>query len=81
MPESNEYDLPKLKPRSRLTPEQRETAGAKIQPVYEGGGSIRDIAELTGRSYGFVHRLLSDRGVPLRGRGGASRKRKNNDDQ
>jgi hypothetical protein len=76
---SNEYDLPTFKPRSRLTPEQREKAGAKIQPVYESGVSIRDIAELTGRSFGFVHRLLSDRGVTFRGRGGSNKGRRSPD--
>ena len=30
----------------------------------------------TGRSYGFVHRLLLDAEVPLRGRGGATRTKK-----
>ena len=27
----------------------------------------------TGRSYGFVHRILTETGVSLRGRGGATR--------
>lgn len=29
-----------------------------------------------GRSYGFVHRILVDAAVPLRGRGGATRTKK-----
>ncbi|MFO7401299.1 MAG: helix-turn-helix domain-containing protein, partial [Actinomycetales bacterium] len=30
-------------------------------------------AASTGRSYGFIHRILSESGVTLRGRGGATR--------
>lgn len=68
------YDLPTFKPRSRLTPEQQALAQEKIPPVYTSGVSIRTIAQHTNRSYGFVHRVLSDSGVPLRGRGSAGRK-------
>jgi predicted transcriptional regulator len=42
---------------------------------YRAGDSIRELAASTGRSYGFVHRLLSEAGVELRGRGGATRDR------
>jgi ABC-type multidrug transport system ATPase subunit len=35
--------------------------------------SIRDLAEEIGRSYGFVHRILSENSTALRGRGGATR--------
>jgi predicted transcriptional regulator len=38
--------------------------------------SIRELAGETGRSYGFVHRMLSESGVALRGRGGATRGKK-----
>jgi len=31
---------------------------------------------LWGRSYGFVHRILTETGVTLRGRGGATRRSK-----
>ncbi|MDX6206482.1 MAG: hypothetical protein QOF39_2539, partial [Frankiales bacterium] len=34
---------------------------------------IRSLAESTGRSYGFVHRILTESGAALRGRGGATR--------
>jgi hypothetical protein len=46
-----------------------------LKKKYEGGASIRDLAAETGRSYGFVHRVLSETGVQLRGRGGATRGR------
>ena len=46
-------------------------------PAYPASGaSIRDLASETGRSYGFVHRMLSEAGVALRGRGGATRGKK-----
>jgi len=40
---------------------------------YSGGESIRKIADDAGRSYGFVHNVLKESGVSLRGRGGATR--------
>ncbi|MFJ4950960.1 helix-turn-helix domain-containing protein [Streptomyces sp. NPDC088760] len=40
---------------------------------YREGRSIRAIAEAHGRSYGFVHRVLTEARVPLRARGGDSR--------
>ncbi|MEE1789384.1 helix-turn-helix domain-containing protein, partial [Streptomyces sp. BE308] len=43
---------------------------------YDSGASIRALAEETGRSYGFVHRMLSESGGTLRGRGGAPRGKK-----
>ncbi|MGI8307033.1 helix-turn-helix domain-containing protein [Saccharopolyspora hattusasensis] len=62
-----------LKKNTRITGEERERVGAHLQRKYEKGASIRALAEATGRSYGFVHRLLSQRGVQLRGRGGSTR--------
>lgn len=62
---------------ARLTGASRERLAAELRAQYEQGNvSIRDIAAETGRSYGFVHRLLTESGVKLRGRGGATRRRK-----
>ncbi|GAA1769831.1 helix-turn-helix domain-containing protein [Nonomuraea bangladeshensis] len=36
--------------------------------------SIRTIAEAVGKSYGFVHRVLTDADVTLRPRGGARKR-------
>ncbi|CAM5709506.1 hypothetical protein SFUMM280S_08101 [Streptomyces fumanus] len=49
---------------------------AALKKKYDAGASIRALAEETGRSYGFVHRMLSESGVTLRGRGGATRARR-----
>ncbi|MET7543886.1 helix-turn-helix domain-containing protein [Streptomyces sp. NPDC005507] len=46
---------------------------AELKAAYEGGASIRSIAESTGRSYSFVHRILTEAGATLRGRGGNTR--------
>ena len=54
----------------------RDKLAADLRKKYEKGQSIRSLAEGTGRSYGFVHRLLLDAEVPLRGRGGATRTKK-----
>jgi hypothetical protein len=43
-----------------------------LKKRYDAGESIRSLATATGRSYGFIHRLLTENGVTLRGRGGAT---------
>lgn len=60
---------------TRVTGEAREALSRELVVRYEKGESIREIAASAGRSYGFVHRLLSESGVQLRGRGGATRNR------
>src|SRR5690554_3766642 len=66
----------KLAKGARISGGNRDKLAADLKKKYEGGKSIRDLAGETGRSYGFVHRLLSESGVQLRGRGGATRGRK-----
>ncbi|WP_330351662.1 helix-turn-helix domain-containing protein [Streptomyces sp. NBC_00582] len=58
---------------TRITGEARDRLAADLKKKYEGGASIRALAEDAGRSYGFVHRILTETGVTLRGRGGATR--------
>jgi predicted transcriptional regulator len=65
-----------LKKGARITGAQREKLASDLKKKYEKGASIRALAESTGRSYGFVHRVLSETGVTLRGRGGATRTKK-----
>jgi predicted transcriptional regulator len=62
-----------LKKGSRVTGAERDKLASELRKKYEGGQSIRTLAESTGRSYGFVHRILSENGATLRGRGGATR--------
>ncbi len=61
-----------LKKGSRVTGAARDKLAADLKKKYDSGASIRALAEETGRSYGFVHRMLSESGVTLRGRGGAT---------
>ncbi len=61
---------------ARITGSARDKLTADLRKKYEKGQSIRALADGTGRSYGFVHRLLVDADVPLRGRGGATRLKK-----
>lgn len=63
-----------LRKSARLSGEERSELAADLKRRYDEGESIRRLAAATGRSYGFVHRLLSEAGVELRGRGGATRK-------
>lgn len=65
-----------LKKGSRITGNARDKLASDLKKKYEKGASIRALAEATGRSYGFVHRVLSESGVTLRGRGGATRTKK-----
>lgn len=61
---------------ARITGSARDKLTTDLRRKYEKGQSIRALADGTGRSYGFVHRLLVDAEVPLRGRGGATRRKK-----
>jgi hypothetical protein len=57
----------------RVTGETRVKMATDLKKKYEKGASIRALAEATDRSYGFVHQILSESGVVLRGRGSATR--------
>jgi predicted transcriptional regulator len=65
----------KVKKGKRITGSTRTRMAADLKKKYEKGASIRTLARLTGRSYGFVHRILSESGVQLRARGGSLRRR------
>lgn len=59
---------------ARHVGEAREHLTKLIVDEYQGGASIRQIGLGYGLSYGKVHRVLSDAGVTLRGRGGSVKK-------
>jgi hypothetical protein len=67
-----------LKKGTRVTGADRSKLAADLKKRYDAGESIRALAASTGRSYGFVHRILTENGVSLRGRGGATRGRAKN---
>lgn len=62
-----------LKKGTRIVGPERDKLAAELRKKYDQGASIRVLAEASGRSYGFVHRILKDAGATLRGRGGATR--------
>ena len=64
-----------LKKGTRVTGDDRSSLAAELKAKYEDGESIRVLAQSSGRSYGFVHRILTESGASLRGRGGATRKK------
>jgi hypothetical protein len=74
--EERRFEVADLKKGSRITGVARDKLASELKKKYEKGASIRALAESTGRSYGFVHRVLSESGVTLRGRGGATRTKK-----
>jgi hypothetical protein len=63
-----------LRKGTRVTGTDRSKLAADLKSRYDAGESIRSLATSTGRSYGFIHRILTETGVELRGRGGATRK-------
>ena len=65
--------MAELKKGARITGGDRNKLAGDLKRKYSGGRSIRELAAETGRSYGFVHRILAESGVALRGRGGATR--------
>jgi len=71
-----EAGVAELKKGARITGNERAKLAADLKRRYSSGSSIRALASETGRSYGFVHRMLSESGVALRGRGGATRGKK-----
>nr|WP_269326719.1 helix-turn-helix domain-containing protein [Kineosporia mesophila] len=62
-----------VKKGARITGTDRSKLAGELKKKYTSGASIRALAEETGRSYGFVHRILTENEVQLRGRGGATR--------
>ncbi|HVF05616.1 MAG TPA: helix-turn-helix domain-containing protein [Frankiaceae bacterium] len=67
-----------LRKGSRVTGAERDKLAADLRKKYDAGQSIRTLASASGRSYGFVHRMLSESGATLRGRGGATRAKGDN---
>jgi predicted transcriptional regulator len=65
-----------LKKGARITGSERAKLAGDLRKQYDKGKSIRELAESNGRSYGFVHRVLSESGASLRGRGGSTRSTK-----
>lgn len=68
--------MAELKKGSRITGVERDRLATDLKRKYDAGQSIRALSASTGRSYGFVHRMLSENGATLRGRGGATRGKK-----
>jgi hypothetical protein len=59
----------KLEKRVRIAGQSRTQLTADLKAQYEQGASIRELTRATGRSYGFIHDVLIEAQVPLRGRG------------
>ena len=62
---------PNLTPHRRILGAERTTVTKDCTDRYGAGQSIRSIAADLGRSYGFVHGILTQAEVRLRPRGGA----------
>ena len=50
--------MPTLAKGKRITGSERDKLAKDLKKQYQGGASIRELANETGRSYGFIHRLL-----------------------
>lgn len=60
----------KTKKGTRAPGVDRRRLAADLKRRYDAGESIRSLAVSTGRSYGFIHRLLTEAGARFRGRSG-----------
>lgn len=58
----------------RLTPAARAALGETLERAYAAGRSLAELGEEHGTSAGRVRKILVERGVTLRSRGGATRK-------
>ncbi|SDT74507.1 helix-turn-helix domain-containing protein [Actinoplanes derwentensis] len=56
-------------PNYKLTEEERKRLSKVLADGYAAGGSIKALAASIGRSYGTVHKLLTEAGVKKRPRG------------
>jgi len=61
--------MAKLGKSVHIAGEARAQLAADLKAQYEQGASIRELTRTTGRSYGFIHQVLSETQVPLHGRG------------
>ncbi len=61
--------MAKLEKSVRIAGQSRTQLAADLKAQYEQGASIRELTRATGRSYGFIHAVLTEAQVPLRGRG------------
>jgi len=59
---------------ARVSGSDRSKLASDLAERYGAGESIRSLASSTGRSYGFIHRILTEIGVTLRSRGGAPKR-------
>ena len=67
-------DTATIRKGTRVTGADRSKLATDLKARYDAGESIRSLATATGRSYGFIHRILTETGVTLRGRGGATKR-------
>ena len=72
---SGDPNLIQVQPHVRLTKETRDQVTRIAVRRYQAGASVRTIAAELGRSYGFVHRILTEAGVTMRPRGSSNRKK------
>ncbi len=66
--------MDKQESRRRIVGDERQSLAQTYVARYQSGDSIRAIADASGRSYGFVHRVLAENGVELRPRGGDTKR-------
>jgi hypothetical protein len=63
-----------LKKGTRITGADRAKLAGELTKRYTAGASIRELADELSRSFGFVHKILTESEVTLRSRGSAGRR-------
>lgn len=62
-----------VEPHQRIKGITREKFAVQIREQYDSGMSVRAVAQLHGRSYGNIHRVLAETDTTMRPRGGHHR--------
>jgi predicted transcriptional regulator len=65
-----------MTPPKKTDDPDRVVVRADLRKKYTQGATVRDLAEQVGRSYGYVHRILTEnKDFQLRDRGGKRKKK------
>ncbi|MFB7906658.1 helix-turn-helix domain-containing protein [Kitasatospora sp. NPDC056076] len=62
--------MEKCTPHVRILGEKRDKLARELRSRYDAGATVRALSKESGRSYGFVHRLVAGLG-PMRAKGGS----------
>ncbi|MER7078118.1 MULTISPECIES: helix-turn-helix domain-containing protein [Bacteria] len=74
MQSSDAPQVPRIPAEVTVEGEYRAEVAREFRAAYEKGATIRALAKASGRSFGFVRKILSESGATMRSRGGPWRR-------